>query len=90
MKNLANFRKHGVEFETALRIFADPLAQTEPDLGDRGEERWRTVGQSSGLLLLIVVYTAVVEQDQALEFIRIISARPVNRQERRRYEQENG
>jgi uncharacterized DUF497 family protein len=30
-KAASTLRKHGVSFETAVRVFADPLARTEAD-----------------------------------------------------------
>jgi len=42
-----NQRKHGVAFEEASSIFADPLAETYPDPDHSvGEEREITVGYS--------------------------------------------
>ncbi|HUX39601.1 MAG TPA: BrnT family toxin [Rectinemataceae bacterium] len=37
-KNLANLRKHGLSFELARSVFADPLALFRLDLGAHGEE----------------------------------------------------
>lgn len=87
----SNRRKHGVSFETALRIFADPFALTEQDRIEGGEQRWQTLGVVEDYLLLLVAHTIGSEDEdgQAVEVIRIISARRANRTERRRYEQEN-
>ena len=49
-KNLANERKHGVDFETAARAFADPLALSEQDRIEDGEARWWTLGLVEGHL----------------------------------------
>jgi uncharacterized DUF497 family protein len=38
----ANHRKHGIRFEEAARVFDDPLAVTEQDRIENGEQRWRT------------------------------------------------
>jgi uncharacterized DUF497 family protein len=55
-----------------------------------GEERWQTFGIVSGLLLLMVVHTLREDDDDdSVEVIRIISARPANSKERRRYEDED-
>jgi uncharacterized protein len=83
-----NLRKHGVSFQTAARVFTDPYALVELDRLENGEERWQTLGVVEGLLMLMVVHT-VREQD-AIEVIRIISARRADRRERKRYEEENG
>ncbi len=87
-KAASNFRKHGVSFQTAARVFADPYALVEQDRIENGEERWQTIGVVEGVLMLMVAHT-VREQDD-IEVIRIISARHANRKERRRYEEENG
>jgi uncharacterized DUF497 family protein len=86
-KAASNLRKHGVSFETAMRVFADPLALMEQDRIEGGEQRWRALGQVEGWLMLVVAYTIWDEDDG--EVIRIISARRAEPKERRRYEQDN-
>ena len=89
VKAEANWRKHGVSFETAMRVFADPFALSEQDRVEGLELRWQTIGLVDGLLLLIVAHTVGEEEDgEESEVIRIISARKAERMERRRYEQE--
>lgn len=80
-------RKHGVSFELAMRVFSDPFALSEQDRIEEGERRWQTLGMVEGVLLLLVAHTFLEEAD--VEVVRIISARRAERQERRRYEQEN-
>ena len=89
-KAASNRRKHGVSFETALRVFADPFALSEPERIEAGEQRWRTLGLVGAHVLLLVAHTSRDEQEdgQSVEVIRIISARAADRTERRRYEQE--
>ena len=91
-KNLANERKHGVDFETAARAFADPLALSEQDRVEDGEARWWTLGLVEGHLLLFIAHTVWEEPnegtDEPIEVNRIISARKADRKERRRYEDE--
>lgn len=82
-----NRKKHGVSFETASRVFADPFALVEQDRIQGGEYRWKTLGMVEGCLLLLVAHT--VRNEDKTEIIRIISARRASRKERRRYEQEN-
>jgi len=81
----ANFRKHHIRFEDAARVFDDPLAVTDQDRIENGEQRWRTVGRVDGHLLLLVAHTLRLE-DANIEVVRIISSRRVDRAERKRYE----
>jgi uncharacterized protein len=89
-KAASNARKHGVAFNVALRVFADPFALVDHDRIESGEQRWQTLGIVDGYLLLMVAHTIqdVDENGEMLEIIRIISARHADRKERRRYEQE--
>lgn len=81
-KEAANRRKHGVGFGEAATVFGDPLATTFPDIDhSQSEQRFLTVGASLGGRLLVVAHT------ESRETIRIISARPVTRRERRFYEE---
>lgn len=82
----SNYRKHGIRFEEAAQVFNDPLAVSEQDRIENGEERWQTVGTVSGCLVILVAHTVFLE-DESLEVIRIISARRLDRKERKRYEQ---
>jgi len=89
-KAASNLKKHGVSFETAMRVFSDPFALTEQDRIEGGERRWQTLGLVENYLLLLVAHT-VSETDelgQPVEVIHIISARRADRKERRRYEEE--
>ncbi len=85
-KALANLRKHGVSFETAMRVFADPLASSNQDRIEGGEPRWVTIGVVEGYVVLVVAHT-VRNEDDGTEIIRIISARRADPKERKRYEQ---
>lgn len=82
----SNYRKHGIRFEEAAQVFADPLAVSEQDRIENGEARWQTVGTVGGCLVLLVAHTVLLE-DENLEVIRIVSARRLDRKERKRYEQ---
>ena len=86
-KAASNFNKHGVEFPEALRVFADPFLIVEQDRIVDGELRWQAIGAVGVYLILTVAHT-VVEYDN-VEVLRIISARPANRKERKRYDREN-
>jgi uncharacterized DUF497 family protein len=83
-KNRINRRKHGVSFDTAIRIFADPYAVSYVErLVDR-EERWHTIGLAGGIALLLVVHT--IGEEDGEETCRIISARKASPRERGLYE----
>jgi uncharacterized protein len=79
-KAAANFRKHKVSFETACEIFFDPFMHVVDAGVVEGESREAVIGMTVGWRLLYLVY---VEQD---DVIRIISARPAEKAERRLYE----
>ena len=87
IKNRTNKRDHGLSFETAERVFDDPLALTRPDPHPDGD-RLRTVG-AIGLTTVFVVHTAP-EYDEAsgTHVGRLISARKATPRERRRYEED--
>jgi uncharacterized protein len=76
----ANVRKHGVSFEEAASVFADPLAPAVEDAVDPG--RTVLIGMSERLRVLLTVYTDIDE-----DTIRIISARRATTHERRHYEE---
>jgi hypothetical protein len=82
-----HLKKHGVSFEVAARVFADPFALAVQDRVENGEQRWQTIGVVDGYLLLLVAHT--VAEDDTTEVICIISARKADAKERKRYEQEN-
>lgn len=75
-----NLRKHGINFADAVSVFSDDLSITLPDQRF-DEERFITVGLDALGRVLVVVYAWRGEE------IRLISARPATRQERRQYEE---
>jgi uncharacterized DUF497 family protein len=81
----SNLKKHGVSFETATRVFADPFAMVAQDRIENAEHRWQTLGIVDGYLLLLVAHTVQNDEDGS-EIIRIISARRAEPKERKRYE----
>lgn len=82
VKERANLQKHGVAFEEASTVFLDTFSLTgdDPD-HSYAEDRFVTFGLSSVGRLLVVAYTERGER------IRIISARPATRSERKLYEE---
>jgi len=89
-KAKSNYRKHGVSFKVATQVFDDPLCRTEQDRIEGEEFRWQTLGMVNGCLLLMVAHTVNVfdeeENGNSYELVRIISARPATKKERRLYE----
>ncbi|WP_081724713.1 BrnT family toxin [Asticcacaulis sp. YBE204] len=87
-KAQSNLRKHGVSFATAARIFLDPDILTKLDRIVDYEERWQTLGRVDDHLMLLVAHTTWEEDDHGefIEVIRIISARPAEKHERREYD----
>lgn len=79
-KARSNVEKHGVTFEEAAEAFFDPFAQGG-DASAQGERRDFILGYSLAQRLLLVVH---VERTGVM---RIVSARPATRAERKRYEQ---
>ena len=81
-KDTANRRKHGIGFREAATVFGDPLATTFPDADHSiSEERFLTIGAAATGRILVVSHS------EAENTIRIISARPAMRSERRFYEE---
>jgi uncharacterized DUF497 family protein len=78
-KSRSNQRKHGISFDTATRVFLDPLNISRHDRIAEGEERWQTIGMVNGVLLILVAYTVIDEEEEV--------ARRVTRQERKEYEE---
>jgi uncharacterized DUF497 family protein len=79
-KARSNFRKHGVRFDDAVAVLRDEAGVSIPDENEE-EERWIAIGMDSRARILVVVYV------WRGEGVRIISARPANRTERRQYEE---
>jgi uncharacterized DUF497 family protein len=81
-KETANRRRHGVSFEEAVTVFADPLARVHDDPEHSAEEnREILVGHSDRGRLLLVCFS---ERTGA---VRLISARRVTSHERKDYEE---
>ena len=77
-----NRRKHGISFEEARSAFLDENARVIPDPEHSDDEDWFILlGLSVRLRLLVVVHCYRQQED----VIRIISARPAERSERKQY-----
>jgi uncharacterized protein len=83
-KNAANFRKHGLPFEIAARVFDDPhhVSAFNREVGK--EIRWHTIGSVENIVVIMVVHT--LRHQGGKEVMRIISARKASRLERKHYE----
>jgi uncharacterized protein len=85
-KATANQRKHGVTFELATSIFADPFLLTVPDEAhSANEERWFSIGRASDQSFLTVAY--LWEPGPRLTRVQLISARKATRREIRYYQE---
>lgn len=77
----SNALKHGITFEEAVTVFADPyLLFTEDSRHSQGEEREWAIGAAENGSIVVVVFTMRGEQ------IRIISARKATTRECQQYE----
>jgi len=83
-KAALNLKEHGVSFDEATTVFRDTLSITiaDPDHSD-SEDRFVDIDMSHRGQLLVVSYT------ERKDRIRIISARPPTRAERKSYEETN-
>ena len=80
-KNHANFKKHGVDFNDAVRAWYDPdrLDFFDEVHSTGTETRWVFLGAVAGVVLF------VVETEPDEETIRIISARRASKKEQEKY-----
>ncbi|MGX9726263.1 MAG: BrnT family toxin [Candidatus Electronema sp. VV] len=84
-KEKSNIEKHGVSFEQASYVFADPFALNRyDDEHSQEEDRWVLLGKSLNEILLLVVHT--LRDDEGTKIVRIISARKATKQERQVYQ----
>jgi uncharacterized protein len=74
-KRALNLRKHGIAFEDAVEVFAQPHLDDRPE---HGEHRFVAFGEMRGRVI-VVVYTKREEKR------RIISARKATKDEREAY-----
>jgi len=79
-KAATNAQKHGITFDEAATVFADPLALAVQD--EVHADRTVLIGMSEQHRVLLVVH---VELDE--DTIRLVSARRATSHERKRYEE---
>ncbi|HHE37926.1 MAG TPA: BrnT family toxin [Candidatus Cloacimonetes bacterium] len=84
-KEKSNIKKHGITFEQASYVFADPYALNKYDNEHSdNEDRWILLGKSlKGVILLVVHTFKVIDR---IELVRIISARRATKQEKQSYQ----
>ena len=88
VKSASNVAKHGVSFDEASTVFADPLSASflDPE-HSLVEARFVIFGVSHRGRLLAVMYSERRRPNGDAEVIRIISAREATRSERTAYEE---
>ncbi len=80
-KNIANIRKHNIDFTDAVEIFQYPILTNIDTRENYEEERWIGIGQMQGRTI-VVVYIEVLN-----DIIRLISARKATKREKKYYEE---
>ena len=79
-KAASNIKKHGVDFADAIGVFEDERSMTIKEEIVEDEQRFATMGMDFLGQAVVVVYTYRKED------IRLISARPATKRERKTYE----
>jgi uncharacterized DUF497 family protein len=79
-KAKSNLAKHGISFSDVEPAFYDEFALSMPDPSSLSEERFIVVGRDALGRVLTIAYT------YRGEHIRVISARPATKAERKTYE----
>jgi uncharacterized DUF497 family protein len=91
-KNRLNQRKHGIPFEIAALVFEDERCLVRPDrIDERGEQRWHAIGAAGiepGTAVVLLVVHVLREESNGEEIIRIISARKAEKNDVRRYQEQ--
>ncbi len=79
-KDAVNRAKHGISLAAAAELLKGPILVIKDDRRNYGEDRWLAIGSILG-----VIHVCTYTYRDGRE--RIISLRPANRKERRRYAQ---
>ncbi|GJM41151.1 MAG: membrane protein [Ardenticatenaceae bacterium] len=79
-KAYGNFKKHGIDFRTAVELFFDPFVVALGDKIEEGEKRHHLLGMIKSWQVIFVAF--VWREDD----IRLISARLATNNERKLYE----
>lgn len=78
-KEQINFRKHGIHFKTAAKVFLDPDKLIREDEEHRQEKRYDILGKVGKVLFVVCAFR---EENT----VRMISARLATVPEKERYE----
>ena len=81
----SNLIRHGISFEEAMLVFADPFLLINQDRIENGKMWCQSIGEIEGIAVILVAHTWHDKDGE--EYIRIISARPADKREKKRYEQ---
>ena len=85
-KAASNLRKHSASLELAATAFRDPLMRSIPDEDhSEFEDRWVSMGRAEDGRPLVVSHTET-RTEGTMVSLRLISARPATRRERRHCE----
>jgi uncharacterized DUF497 family protein len=86
-KDAKNQQRHKLPLAAGMPVLnGDRLAVSQPDPHPDGD-RWQTIGSAGGIVILFVVHTDPIAQDDGREAGRIISVRKATPHERRAYEE---
>ncbi len=77
-KRLSNLAKHGIDFEAATGIFANPTIEYPDERQNYGERRIGAYGEVSGIVLFVIYTPRGANR-------RLISARRASTQEQNFY-----
>jgi uncharacterized DUF497 family protein len=77
-KENLNFRKHGIHFKTAAKVFLDPYKLIRRDEEHSGEERYNILGKVGKVLFVV----CTIKENST---VRMISARLATVPEKKRY-----
>ncbi len=84
-KEKINMLKHGITFEQASYVFADPFALNKyDDEHSENEDRWILLGRSLNETIIVVIHT--FRDIDGTEFVKIISARKATKKEKQAYQ----
>ena len=78
-KEAANFKKHGIHFKTAVKVFLDPHKLIRYDDEHMEEERYNILGKVGRVLFVVCAF-------RNENVVRLISARIASVPEKERYE----